>query len=71
MAPVLSTTTMYNIEEGEGPISSMMVRGFNPNEVETVIKNFGKFDSLYRIESITFFKKKLRAIFRHVQVYRW
>ncbi len=39
MAPVHATTTMRNSEEGEEPMTSTMVRGFNPNELEAVINN--------------------------------
>jgi len=44
MAPVHATTTMRDSEEGEEPMTSTVVRGFNPNELEAVIKNIGKFD---------------------------
>lgn len=44
MAPIHATTTMH-FNEGEGePMTTIMVRGFNPNELEAVIKNIGKFD---------------------------
>ncbi|XP_027000598.1 posterior protein [Tachysurus fulvidraco] len=43
MTPVHLTTTMPANEEEEEPMTSTMVRGFNPNELE-VIKSIGKFD---------------------------
>jgi len=44
MAPVHTTTTMCANEEREEPLTSTIVRGFNPTELETMIKNIGKFD---------------------------
>lgn len=44
MAPVHTTTTMHASEGREEPMTSTIVRGFNPTELETMIKNIGKFD---------------------------
>lgn len=56
MAPIHATTTMRNSEEGEEPMTSTMVRGFNPNELEAVINNIQKFDPAKR-DPLDFLKK--------------
>ncbi len=48
MAPFHATTTIRTSEEGEEPMTSTMVRGFNPNKLEAVISNIGKFDPAKR-----------------------
>ncbi|XP_060726910.1 uncharacterized protein LOC132846279 [Tachysurus vachellii] len=44
MTPVHLTTTMRANEGVEEPVTSTMVRGFKPNELEAVIKSIAKFD---------------------------
>lgn len=66
MAPVHSNTTMHTSEAGLESMTQNTVRGFNPNELEAVIANIGKFDHTEQ-DPLDFLKK----LEEYAEVYKY